>query len=260
MRKKLLLAIALLVSGVGNLWADDVPFLREKDSFDGTAVSSLSTFVPNGTTYTLELTGCTADTEITVPGGSFSYTPTASGTVRFVRNGGDVVYVYEGTTYKGTVSVSTPADPTYPTGLTSGSSENLIQNGGFEDTSAGTYATNRWKPTNWNRYYSDKNDPNDNGVSVRNGSPVVGTYAMLMHDKGIYLTQQLRSGFLKNFTPYQISFKYKANNDSQKGQKYKFQVGSEEFKTDYYNTSNETNATTTSIQTFQRLLLPQQLL
>lgn len=247
------MAIALLVSGVGNLWADDVPFLREKDSFDGTAVSSLSTFVPNGTTYTLELTGCVASEEITVPGGSFSYTPTTDGTVRFVRNGGNVVYVYEGTTYKGTVSVSTPADPTYPTGLTSGSSENLIQNGGFEDTSAGTYSSGKYKPTHWTPYKSDKGTPGD-GTSVRSGSEITGEYNMLMHADGYYLTQQLASGVMKNFTPYQISFKYKANADGQKGTKYRFDVGSEEFKSDYFK-SAESNSSTTSVQTFTKTFI-----
>ena len=176
MKLKHLLTLASLLIGGGNLWAQEtVPFLSEKSDFGGTTVSSLSTFRPSGTTYTLELTGCTAGTEITVPGGSFSYTPTASGTVRFVRVG-DNVYVYEDTSYKGTVTASTPADPTYPTGLTSASTENLIQNGGFEDNST-LYSgqTNRWLPVNWNIYNSSKADPG-NGPTVRDGSKTVGEY------------------------------------------------------------------------------------
>ncbi len=250
------MAIALLVSGVGNLWAQTpAPFLREKSSFEGTTVSSLPTFVPNGTTYTLELTGCVADQEITVPGGSFSYTPTASGTVRFVRNGGEEVYVYEGTTYKGTVSVSTPDAPTYPTGLTTANAGelNLIQNGGFEDITAGTYSSGRYKPTHWTPYKSDKGTPGD-GTSVRSGSEITGSYNMLMHADGYYLTQQLASGVMKNFTPYQISFKYKANADGQKGTKYRFDVGSEEFKSDYFK-SAESNSSTTSVQTFTKTFI-----
>ena len=76
---------------------------------------------------------------------------------------------------------------------------------------------------------------------------------MLMHDygDGFYLTQQLESGVMKNFTPYQISFKFKANANDQKGAKYKFQVGNAEFNTDYYS-SAETPASTTSIQTFTK--------
>lgn len=260
MKKLKLLLTACAVFGVSIAYAQTpAPFLKEKNSFGGTAVSQLSTFVPGtGTTYTLELTGCVAEQEITVPGGSFSYTPTTNGTVRFVRNGGDVVYVYEGTTYKGTVDVSAPAAPTYPTGLTSGSSENLIQNGGFEDISAGLISgkTDQWKPTCWNYYNGSKEVPGaSSGVSVRNSGTIVGSYSMMMHDNGIYLTQQLRSGYLKNFTPYQISFQYKANNKDQVGQKYKFQVGSEEFQTDYYNTSNETNASTKDVQTFTKTFI-----
>ena len=249
MKRKLLFAMLCIVSALC-MRAQNVPVFQEKDDFSGTTVSSLTTFVPNGTTYTLELTGCTAGAEIMVPGGSFSYTPTTSGTVRFVRFG-STVYVYEGTTYKGTVTVSAPDDPTYPTGLTSASAENLIQNGGFEDTSAGTYTgqSSRWKPTNWNPYNNSKAASGD-GTSVRNGSPTLtGTYNMLMHNDGYYLTQQLASGVMKNFTPYQISYKYRANSNNQAGAKYRFQVGSEEFKSDYFS-SNENTKGTESLQTF----------
>ena len=218
------------------------------NSFGGTAVSQLSTFYSTETTYTLELTGCVAEQTISVLGDSYTYTPTASGTVRFVRFGG-TVYVYEGTTYKGTVDFSEPAAPTYPTGLTSASTGNLIQNGGFEDTSAGTYSSGRYKPTHWTPYKNDKGTPGD-GTSVRTGNPTMtGSYNMLMHNDGYYLTQQLASGVMKNFTPYQISYNYRANETGQAGAKYRFQVGSEEFKSDYFN-SNENNKGTTSVQTF----------
>ena len=72
---------------------------------------------------------------------------------------------------------------------------------------------------------------------------------MLMHDGGIYLTQQLRANYMTNCTPYQISYKYVANADNQKGQKYKFQVGDAEFGTGYFS-SNECSASTMSVQTF----------
>ena len=248
MKRKLLLAAVFVASALGMRAETDVPFLFEKGDFSGVAISSLSTFVPNGTTYTLELTGCTAGTAINVLGGSFSYTPTVDGTVRFVRNGGDDVYVYEESTYKGTVKVSDPDAPTFPTGLTSASIENLIQNGGFEDTSAGTYTSGRYKPTHWTPYNKDKGTP-DNGVSVRSGNEMTGSYNMLMHNAGYYLTQQLASGVMKNFTPYQISYNYRANTNNQAGAKYKFQVGSEEFKSDYFS-SDENNKGTESIQTF----------
>ena len=252
-RLKLFIAALALLGGVNLANAQTVvPFLSEKNEFGGATVSSLSTFVPgSATTYTLELTGCVANQIITVSGGSFSYTPTSSGIVRFVRNGDDVVHVYEGTTYKGTVEVSSPSEPTYPTNLTSASDENLIQNGGFEDTSDGTYSgqSSRWYPTHWNSYKSDKK-ATGNGTSVRNGNPAMtGDYNMLMHNDGYYLTQQLASGVMKNFTPYQISYSYRANESSQAGAKYKFQVGSEEFKTDYFS-STENKKGTTTVQTY----------
>ena len=252
MKRKLLFLATLVVSALG-MRAQNVPVFQELNDFNGTTVSSLTTFVPNGTTYTLELTGCTAGTEITVPGGSFSYTPTASGTVRFIRYGNSV-YVYEGTSYKTALEVSTPTAPTYPTELTSASTENLIQNGGFEDLTDGLFSgkTDRWKPTHWKPYTKDKVASGD-GTSVRKYNSIEGSYAMLMHDygEGFYLTQQLASGVMNNFTPYQISFKFIANTNDQKGAKYKFQVGNAEFNTDYYS-SEETSASTTSIQTFTK--------
>ena len=248
MKRKLLLAALCVVGALGMRAQSTAPFLQEKDNFGGTAVSSPTTFRPTGTTYTLQVTG-TANTEITVPGGSFSYTPSTSGTVRFVRNGGNVVYVYEGTTYKGTVDVSEPDAPTYPTSLTSASTENIIVNGGFEaNTDLYSGQSDRWKPTPWNSYNSNKN-PTGNGTSVRSGNQLTGSKNMLMHGDGYYLTQQLASGVMKSFTPYQISYEYVANDDSQKGSKYRFQVGSSEFASDYFN-SDETPATTTTKETF----------
>lgn len=198
------------------MWAQaQTPIIIEKNDFSGATVSSLSTFVPSGTTYTLELTGCVADQEITVPGGSFSYTPTASGTVRFVRNGGDVVYVYEGTTYKGTVDVSTPDDPTFPniygatdnsgsgTGIYSAS--NLFSNPGFE-TKGDKISDHNFKGTNWdcNGYtYSNKSRVRDN-TSLSNQE---GSCTFLMHGYGSpaeCLSQTITT--LKNFTPYQVKF------------------------------------------------------
>ncbi len=251
MRKlKLLFTGLALMGGVISANAQTVPVFQESNSFSGTAVSELSTFYSTATTYTLELTGCVADQAISVLGGSISYTPTESGTVRFVRFG-STVYVYENAKYKEAIeNVSEPSTPTYPTDLTSASTENLIQNGGFENTDDGTYSSGRYKPTHWTPYKSDKGTPGD-GTSVRSGSELTGKYNMLMHYDGYYLTQQLASGVMKNFTPYQISFKFKANNDSQKGTKYRFDVGSAEFSSDYFK-SAESSASTTSVQNFSK--------
>lgn len=220
MKRKLLLAalfVAFATGGGNSLSAQtEVPFLREKANFGGTTVSSLSTFVPSGTTYTLELTGCAAGTEITVPGGSFSYTPTTGGTIRFVRNGGDVVYVYEGTTYKGTVSVSAPAELTYPdifaasddssnkTGIYSES--NLFKNPGFE-TKGEKLSDHNYKAVDWdcNGYaYNNKSRVRDNAAL----SSQEGSCTFLIHGYGNpkeYLSQTMTN--LNSFTPYKIQMR-----------------------------------------------------
>lgn len=83
-----------------------VPYVPEKTDFGGSAVSDLSSFVPSTGNYTLAVEG-TANQEITVNGGKYSYTPETSGTVRFVSYNG-TVYVYEGNEYKGTLSQELP--------------------------------------------------------------------------------------------------------------------------------------------------------
>ena len=83
-----------------------VPYVPEKTDFGGSSVSDLSSFVPSGGNYTLAVEG-TANQEITVNGGKYSYTPATTGTVRFVSYNG-TVYVYEGNEYKGTLSQELP--------------------------------------------------------------------------------------------------------------------------------------------------------
>ncbi len=214
MKRKLLFAAMFIAGALGQLRAQTVPAFQEKNDFSGTVVSQLSTFVPSGTTYTLELEGCVSDQQITVPGGSFSYTPTTSGTVRFVRFG-STVYVYEGTTYKGTVAVSTPSAPTYPDiyGAADNSSDgtgiynssNLFKNPGFE-TLGDKLANNQYKAVNWdaNGYtYSNRSRVRDN--ANLNGQE--GSCTFLIHGYGNpadNLSQELN---LDNFTPYQVKFK-----------------------------------------------------
>ena len=216
MKRKLLLALVSLMIGGGSVWADDVPFLLEKDAFGGTAVSQLSTFYSTATTYTLELTGCVAGQAISVLNGSYSYTPTANGTVRFVRNGGDVVYVYEGTTYKGTATVSVLTDPTYPdifgASDNSGSgtgiydAANLFLNPGFE-TKGEKLSDHNYKATYWdcNGYNnSNKSRVRDN-TSLTNQE---GSCTFLMHGYGnpAECLSQTLTGF-NNFTPYRLKFR-----------------------------------------------------
>ena len=74
---------------------------------------------------------------------------------------------------------------------------------------------------------------------------------MLMHDygEGFYLTQQLAANVMKNCTPYQVSFSFRANTSGQAGAKYKFQVGNAEFSSDYYSSSETAASSDTETKT-----------
>ena len=101
-----------------------------KNELGGT-IANLSDFNVWYDDYTLEVEG-TAGTGIIVAADNISYTPETTGTVRFVKKDG-IVYVYEGTSYKGAVH-SAKADYVYTTALTDGdnSTGNLLENGSFE--------------------------------------------------------------------------------------------------------------------------------
>lgn len=106
--------------------------------------ASLSDFNVWYDDYTLEVEG-TADTEITVAADNISYTPEATGTVRFVKKDG-IVYVFEGTTYKTAVH-SSKAAYVYSTSLSSSDSEtgNILENGSFETVGDVLTANKAWK-------------------------------------------------------------------------------------------------------------------
>lgn len=92
--------------------------------------------------YTLEVEG-TEGTEITVAADNISYTPEATGTVRFVKKDG-IVYVYEGTSYKGAVN-SSKADYVYTRTLSESAptTDNYLENPSFE-TLGSSVGTNIW--------------------------------------------------------------------------------------------------------------------
>lgn len=86
--------------------------------------------------FTYEVSG-SSGTLIRLSNGIFyyDYTPTATGTVRFVKKG-SVVYVYEGSLYKGTIA-KTNAMTTYPAITDADAATNpaqLLQNASFETT------------------------------------------------------------------------------------------------------------------------------
>lgn len=147
MRKKLLMAIALLVSGVGNLWAID-----EEDYFPSVFIQNVAdvltspidantaTFTNSGGDFTLEVSG-TSGSEITFPCNKYctaKYTPSATGTIRFVYiASSEKVFVYEKATgeesfvYKGKATTTAVNYPTIDN-TTINAAGNLIGNPDFQ--------------------------------------------------------------------------------------------------------------------------------
>lgn len=114
-----------------------------KNDLSGTA-ASLSDFNVWYNDYTLEVES-TAGTEITVAADNISYTPEATGTVRFVKKDG-IVYVFEGTAYKGAIH-SSKADYTYARSLSGSDSStgNILANESFETPGDVLTASKAWK-------------------------------------------------------------------------------------------------------------------
>jgi len=106
------------------------PYVTKLQNFGGISAST-STFTPIPGDYTLEVQG-TIGTAITVAGGVYIYTPTTSGTVRFVQKSG-VVYVYEGNRYMTSVTPSySSIFPTIADANVRTDANNLLQNASFE--------------------------------------------------------------------------------------------------------------------------------
>lgn len=128
------------ITSVGN--AAVIPYLPPLQNFGGTSVD-LATFFPTTSDYTLEVQA-TAGTQISVADGVYTYTPEATGVVRFSQKTGKV-YVYEGNVYK---TMLTPVSNTqFPViaDLTAHSDvNNLLVNSSFETVGA-SVATNKYK-------------------------------------------------------------------------------------------------------------------
>ncbi|NCB68431.1 MAG: T9SS type A sorting domain-containing protein [Bacteroidia bacterium] len=143
MKKTYLFMIAIFIfaiTSVGN--AAVIPYLPPLQNFGGTSVD-LATFFPTTSDYTLEVQA-TAGTQISVADGVYTYTPEATGVVRFSQKAGKV-YVYEGNVYK---TMLTPVSNTqFPViaDLTAHSDvNNLLVNSSFETVGA-SVATNKYK-------------------------------------------------------------------------------------------------------------------
>lgn len=120
----------LVVLSVMNLQATVFPYVTKLQSFGGSSANT-STFTPIPGDYTLEVQG-TVGTAISVAGGVYTYTPSTSGTVRFVQKSG-VVYVYEGTTYMTSITPSySSIFPTIADANVTTDANNLLTNASFE--------------------------------------------------------------------------------------------------------------------------------
>src|SRR5574344_545301 len=86
-------------------YKDENYYTNGTENFGGMTVNASDVALPKGD-YTLSVKG-TVSTAITVNGGKYTYTPTTTCNVRFVKKDG-TVYVYEGNKYMGTVSETTP--------------------------------------------------------------------------------------------------------------------------------------------------------
>ena len=166
----------------------------------GGTTASLSDFNVWYNDYTLEVEG-NAGTEITVAADNISYTPETTGTVRFVKKDG-IVFVYEGTSYKGAVH-SDKAPYNYSRSLTDNDSEtnNLLSNGSFETVGDVLTENAAWKLGNPWVYNNFSWGDNKSGIRVQlNGS----THRLVWRGSGNnnYFSQEISS--LPKYKGYKI--------------------------------------------------------
>ncbi|MBR2154577.1 MAG: hypothetical protein IJ901_08205 [Bacteroidaceae bacterium] len=169
-----------------------------KNDLGGTA-ANLSDFNVWYDDYTLEVAG-TAGTEITVAADNISYTPEATGTVRFVKKDG-IVYVFEGTTYKTAVH-SNKADYTYSTSLSSSNpaTGNYLENPSFE-TLGNIITDGKYKfGTPWTTNVTEA----ASGIRVGTGSAAHGSYVLVWRGSGNnnYFSQAISS--LPKYKSYKV--------------------------------------------------------
>ena len=155
MKLKHFLTLASLVIGGSSLWAQtedqyfpSVIMTEYADELSETTDANTNSFSPLSGNYTIEVTG-TSGTEIKFPYdrySSVSYTPTASGTIRFVHTDGKV-YVYEKAqtefVYKGKAAISSVTWPAMETNNVSDDT-NLLGNPDFQLVGA-TITTDKYK-------------------------------------------------------------------------------------------------------------------
>lgn len=258
------------ITSVGN--AAVIPYLPPLQNFGGTSVD-LATFFPTISDYTLEVQA-TAGTQISVADGVYTYTPEATGTVRFSQKRGKV-YVYEGSVYKTTLTPN-PVSATF-TDIYSNANDaaaktgiydeaNLIVNPGFETTTGPNlnteadkrYAAANWTPMgNYTSFTSSGVRVNVDNATYVTGREGVATLmwrndAASANNINTYVYQSLGSKLLPN-TAYKIKFHVLTHNQS-KSCNWRVGVGSTsggyEYSLNVFNTVNTNFTSKTYEYTF----------
>ena len=260
MKNKLLLFLAALAASagfsVGVQAQTAIPYLPQLADLAGSAVD-LTTFSPSDRNYTLEVDG-TAGSEINIANSSYTYTPSSTCKVRFAQKNG-VIYVYEGSTYKTTL---TPVSPTtYPDIFTDAGiydAANLLQNPGFESLldansdgvpdafATGKYTPNVWKLSNNSWEYVRANWQNSGYAFYQSGAVDVAgkcegdAFLMFRSDASTLLGhsvyQEITAGKIKPSTWYKVKFSA-FNHSNATGGTYYCVLGSSVDGQDYYSSS-----------------------
>lgn len=201
MKRNYFLLIVMIASVIiSSAQAAVVPYLPPLQNFNG-ASANLSTFLHVNSDYTLEVQG-TIGTEISVNGGAYTYTPSASGVVRFAQMNGSV-YVYEGNEYKSKLTpVVTTVFPAITDADAATNENNLLQNASFETVGA-TIATNKFRfGTPWVTNIAEA----EFGIRIGTSANVVnGTKVLVWRGSGNsnYYAQKLSANIKPN-TSYKI--------------------------------------------------------
>lgn len=207
--RKTVAVLLLLATAGGQATGQVLPNFKTADDFGGQHVENISQFVPTTKNFTLEVEA-TAGNAIDIGFAHVSYTPTKSGTVRFVQQDG-VVYIFENNAY---VASQTPTYNYSEVG------ESIIRNGSFE-ISAEEMSTGRWRASDWETW--DGGTPTWGGdvgyVNVRENASKCsdGTKSIILHSRSKWLCQQLTAGALEPGAAYRLTCDYWTSDGSGNG-------------------------------------------
>jgi hypothetical protein len=221
-------------------------YQSQADNFGGISVNPADLALCVGD-FTLEVSG-TASQEINVANGWFTYTPAATGTVRFVSKN-NMIYVFEGSSYKESIVpdnsvivfpdiLNEADDATNQTGIYNPA--NILQNPGFE-----TIPNNTWFCYDHDLANIAIVDLATSGTSIRNNSTKPtkeGNNALLFHKTARFLTQSIPAGKIKPNHPYKVNFRYEVNavNKDQHGAVIRANLGLTERASDVAITGTKT--------------------